>query len=119
MNVNETNLIQVGITLADEKGKTPKPVSTWQFNMKFDQTKDPQNTDSIQMLKNAGLDFEKHAKNGIDQYTFARFLKSFKIVENKKLTWVAFNSSFDFGYMIKILSEDSIAQLPDCKYKFL
>jgi CCR4-NOT transcription complex subunit 7/8 len=41
MNVNETNLIQVGITLADEKGKTPKPVSTWQFNMKFDKTKDP------------------------------------------------------------------------------
>ena len=34
--------------------------------MKFDESKDPHNIDSIQMLKNAGLDFEKHAKNGID-----------------------------------------------------
>jgi CCR4-NOT transcription complex subunit 7/8 len=28
--------IQIGITLSDENGKLPEPVSTWQFNFNFD-----------------------------------------------------------------------------------
>ena len=49
------------------------------------------------MLKSAGLDFEKHRKDGIDQYEFAKQLKSSGLIENKNLTWVAFNSSFDLS----------------------
>lgn len=36
---------------------------------------------------------------------------------NKKLTWVAFNSSFDFAYMVKLLQSET--DLPLCKYEFL
>jgi CCR4-NOT transcription complex subunit 7/8 len=65
-NVNELKIIQIGITVADERGRTPSPISTWQFNMHFDLQVDKHNTESIEMLKKAGLDFEKHAKDGIN-----------------------------------------------------
>jgi CCR4-NOT transcription complex subunit 7/8 len=38
-NVEETKLIQIGLTIADEKGNVPYPVCTWQFNFKFDLNK--------------------------------------------------------------------------------
>jgi CCR4-NOT transcription complex subunit 7/8 len=65
-NVDELKIIQIGITIADEKGRTPLPISTWQFNLKFDEREDAHNPESIEMLKKAGLDFDKHAKFGID-----------------------------------------------------
>ena len=34
-NVDLLKIIQVGLTLADEKGNFPQEVSTWQFNFKF------------------------------------------------------------------------------------
>ena len=35
VNVNLLKLIQLGITFFDAEGKTPHPISTWQFNFKF------------------------------------------------------------------------------------
>lgn len=35
-NVDILKIIQIGITLADENGKMPTPISTWQFNFDFD-----------------------------------------------------------------------------------
>jgi CCR4-NOT transcription complex subunit 7/8 len=35
-NVDKLKLIQVGITLSDDKGNMPHPTNTWQFNLKFD-----------------------------------------------------------------------------------
>ena len=35
-NVDELNLIQLGITLSDDEGNMPSPVNTWQFNLRFD-----------------------------------------------------------------------------------
>ena len=39
------------------------------------------------------------------------------LVKNSNLTWVAFNSFFDFAYMVKLLEGNS--ELPICKYEFL
>jgi CCR4-NOT transcription complex subunit 7/8 len=69
------------------------------------------------MLKEAGLDFEKHAKVGINHSVFVKSLKSSGLISNKNLTWVAFNSSFDFAYMIKMLDEQN--KLPNDRYEFL
>jgi DNA polymerase III alpha subunit (gram-positive type) len=38
---------------------------------------------------------------------------------NQNLTWVAFNSSFDFAYMVKLLDSNDEYMLPPCKYDFL
>jgi CCR4-NOT transcription complex subunit 7/8 len=40
-------VIQIGITLSDENGKTPEPVSTWQFNFSFDIDSDHKSMASI------------------------------------------------------------------------
>merc|ERR1719447_673830 len=50
-NVDMLKLIQVGITLMDEKGKTPEGISTWCFNFSFDLEKDMSSPDSIDLLK--------------------------------------------------------------------
>lgn len=59
------------------------------------------------MLKEAGLNFQKHAKVGINHEVFAKFLKGSGLIKNKNLTWVAFNSSFDFAYMVKMLDDQN------------
>ena len=35
-NVDELNLIQLGITLSDDEGNMPFPTNTWQFNLRYD-----------------------------------------------------------------------------------
>jgi hypothetical protein len=40
-------IIQVGITLSDENGNHPQPVSTWQFNFNFDLKNDVKSNASI------------------------------------------------------------------------
>lgn len=35
INVNELKVIQLGLTLADDNGNMPEPVSTWQFHFNF------------------------------------------------------------------------------------
>ncbi len=35
LNVDNLKMIQIGITLANELGEFPEPISTWQFNFKF------------------------------------------------------------------------------------
>lgn len=59
------------------------------------------------MLKEAGLNFAKHAKVGINHDVFSKFLKASHLIRNKNLTWVAFNSSFDFAYMVKMLDDQN------------
>jgi len=39
-NIDMTKIIQLGITLADENGNMPLPVSTWQFNFDFNEEKE-------------------------------------------------------------------------------
>lgn len=56
-NVEETKLIQIGLTIADEKGNVPYPVCTWQFNFKFDISKEKIVGQSHDLLKKAGVQF--------------------------------------------------------------
>jgi CCR4-NOT transcription complex subunit 7/8 len=58
-NVNELNLIQVGITLSNKEGVKPQPVNTWQFNLEFSLSKNKYSGDSINILKEAGIDFDQ------------------------------------------------------------
>ena len=87
--------------------------------MHFDVLNDVHKPDSIQLLKDAGLDFQKHAKMGINQEIFREYFINSGLVRNTKLTWIAFNSCFDFAFMIKILIGNYAQELPFCKYEFL
>lgn len=108
-NVDELKLIQVGITLADEQGNLPSPISTWQFNMKFNLTTEKYAAESINLLKEAGIDFDQLALKGIPEMRFAELLLSSGLVLNDDVQWITFHGAFDFGYLIKSLAN---AKLP-------
>jgi CCR4-NOT transcription complex subunit 7/8 len=58
-NVNDMNLIQIGITLSDPSGKKPEGTHTWQFNLEFFLENEKSSPDSICILKEAGIDFSE------------------------------------------------------------
>ncbi|KAL5699404.1 hypothetical protein ACHQM5_030313 [Ranunculus cassubicifolius] len=104
-NVDSTDIIQLGLTLKNPADNGVYDV--WGFNLKdFNLSRgDPHNPDSIKLLKQQGIDFEKNAKDGIDCKTFGKFLNLSGLFNKKRLvTWIGFHTPYDFGYMIKILS---------------
>jgi len=115
-NVDELKLIQLGITLYDHNGVLPEGICTWQFNFQFDLNNDIFAEDSINLLKNAGIDFEKHRTHGILHEEFAELLYGTGLVLMNNVTWLTFHSSYDFGYLIKQLLNQA---LPDTEEEFL
>lgn len=67
------------------------------------------------MLLNAGLDFDKHRKDGIDPSLFCELLWTSGIMLNDEVDWVTFHSSYDFGYMTKVATGEP---LPDTEHEF-
>lgn len=66
-NVDLLKIIQLGLTFLDDKGKLPESgPTTWQFNFKFNLTEDMYAEDSVDLLQNSGIQFEKHEQEGID-----------------------------------------------------
>lgn len=110
INVDQCKLIQLGITLFNEEGKTPPGECCWQFNFKFDKDNEKVFDDSIKVLINAGIDFDKHRKIGIDHADFAYYFLASGLVLNKEVTWICFHGSQDFGYMYRVLAN---TPLPD------
>ena len=105
LNVESTKLIQIGITLSDENGDYPKnyPYYTWQFNFKFDLEKDKFSEESINLLKNSGIDFENLKKNGIDFKDFAKELLNSSLILNPDVKWISFQGSYDFAYLLNLV----------------
>ena len=68
------------------------------------------------MLEKAGLNFSEHEKNGIPHETFAEYAYSSGLLLNPALKWVAFNSAFDFGYLLHMFTQ---TPLPDKEEEFL
>ena len=72
-NVEETKMIQIGLSIADEEGNVPLPTSTWQFNFKFDKDKDRIVDQSYDLLIKAGVRFDRLSTEGIDYSLFAEY----------------------------------------------
>ena len=102
-NVNMLKLIQLGLTFYNEKGETPKPFSTYQFNFRFNINSDIFAPDSIQLLIQSGIDFDKLSKFGIRHNKFAEIITMSGLVLNEDVRWICFHGSYDFAYLVKIL----------------
>ena len=117
-NVDNLKLIQLGITLTNEKGEFPKnyPYHTWQFNLEFDKNTELYRMNSINLLKECGIDFDKLKKKGIKHNIFAQYFMISNLVLNPDICWVSFQGSYDFGYLLKLLIN---TDLPDREEEFI
>ncbi|XP_064481179.1 CCR4-NOT transcription complex subunit 7-like isoform X2 [Ornithodoros turicata] len=107
-NVDLLKIIQLGLTFLDDHGNTPPGHSTWQFNFKFSLTEDMYAQDSIDLLTNSGIQFKKHDEEGIDPYEFAQLLMTSGVVLSEHVKWLSFHSGYDFGYMLKLLTNQEL-----------
>lgn len=106
-NVDLLRMIQLGLTFFDERGN---PKATWQFNFRFNLREDMFAQDSIDLLINSGIIFERHAEEGIDPFEFAELLVTSGIVINERIHWLCFHAGYDFGYLLKMLTEERIPE---------
>ena len=114
-NVDKLKLIQLGITLTNEKGEYPKnyPYHTWQFNLEFDKNIELYRANSINLLKECGIDFDKLKKRGIKHNIFAQYFMISNLVLNPDIYWISFQGSYDFGYLLKLLINTDLPERED------
>ncbi|PKI83290.1 CCR4-NOT core DEDD RNase subunit [Malassezia vespertilionis] len=103
-NVDLLHLIQIGLTICDADGNLPPDTCTWQFNFHFDLEEDMCAPDSLELLTKAGLDFERHARFGIDLEHFGERLITSGLALLDNVRWISFHSGYDFGYLLKVVT---------------
>ena len=114
-NVDLLKLIQLGLTFSDEHGNLPtcgtERYCVWQFNFReFNLNEDVFAHDSIELLKQSGIDFKKNTEKGVDALRFSELLMSSGIVLNSSVHWVTFHSGYDFGYLLKLLTSKNLPE---------
>ncbi|GLJ13364.1 hypothetical protein SUGI_0210720 [Cryptomeria japonica] len=112
-NVNLLKLIQLGFTFSDKNGNLPKcgtnQECVWQFNFReFNSHIDKHNIFSIEMLKKCGIDFQRNEQFGIDSKVFRDLFMSSRVVLNENVLWISFQGKYDFGYLIKLLTNQDL-----------
>ena len=114
-NVDKLKLIQLGITLTNDKGEYPNnsPYHTWQFNLEFNKDTELYKDESMDMLKKCGINFDKLKKKGIKHNIFAQYFMVSNLVLNPDVHWVSFHGSYDFGYLLKLLINSDLPQTED------
>ena len=115
LNCDMLKIIRLGVTFADDAGNLPEPCHTWQFNFSFRLDEDIHAPESIELLRNSGIDFDRFARDGIDLLRFGEMLTTSGLVCNEGVKWVSFHSGYDFGYLLRVLTN---SPLPESEREF-
>lgn len=107
-NVDSLKPIQIGFSFANPKGERPDTCYTWQFNLHFDVETDKYQSDSLQLLKDAQIQFDKLPIDGIKINELSDGLLLIGLPVNPKIVWLSFHGSFDFAYLTKILTGERL-----------
>ena len=67
-------------------------------------SKDDYHPASIDLLKRHGINFDKLNRQGIKLNDFAEYFMGSGLVCNQEIRWVVFHGSFDFGYLLKVVT---------------
>lgn len=89
-------------------GKFNKLDYCWQMCSNYICSEDMYAQDSIDLLQNSGIQFKKHEEDGIDPLDFAELLMSSGIVLMDNIKWLCFHSGYDFGYLLKVLTDQHL-----------
>lgn len=101
-NVNNLQPIQLGVAVAGEDGSL---YGVWSFNLQFDVAVDLHTEASVAFLTAAGVDFPRHATEGIDPALVGRRLAASPLVgrSGSRPRWITFQGWYDFGYLLKLI----------------
>lgn len=102
-NVDLLRPIQVGLAVATEDGMV---LGAWSFNLHFDLAKDLHTDSAVAFLRAAGLDFARHAAEGIDSALLGQLLAASPFMGNIRYppAWITFSGFCDLGYLMKLLT---------------
>jgi CCR4-NOT transcription complex subunit 7/8 len=113
LNVNLLRVVQIGLTLGDASRNV---CGTWQFNFRFSPSEDIHTAEAIRIFEKANPDFPRFARDGIDVVDFSHLLLASGLVMAGDIVWVAFHGSYDFAYLLKMLTG---GPLPAAEDEFL
>merc|ERR1719199_1363046 len=105
--------IQVGFAILDSDGTLQ---GVWSFNLQFDAASDLCTDVAVNFLLSAGVDLPRHALEGINPRVFGFRISSSTMFKRSSAThrlWVAFSGSYDFAYLLKLLTAKPLPQEPD------
>ncbi|KAH7420977.1 hypothetical protein KP509_13G034000 [Ceratopteris richardii] len=109
-NVDIMKLIQVVITLIDNRGQLPMidgAYCIWQLNLRnFDLRTDRYVKSSIELLRNSGIDFERNRRDGLASRTLGSLLRKHGLVFNPRIRYVCYQGDYDFAYLHKAVTGD-------------
>lgn len=108
-NVDRLRPIQLGMAIASLDGEL---LGVWSFNLRFDVDVDLHSAKSVAFLRAAGIDFPRHAAEGIEASVFGERLAASDLVgwHARAPCWVTFAGFYDFGYLLRMLTRDKLPQ---------
>lgn len=105
-NVNIMRPIQVGAAIATASGEV---LGSWSFNLRFDVLEDHHSEAAITLLAAAGIDFPRHATEGIDPTSFGEALAASPMVDTAEgPLLITFNGQHDLGYLVRLLTQQAL-----------
>ncbi|KAF3778337.1 putative CCR4-associated factor 1-like protein 11 [Nymphaea thermarum] len=121
-NVDGLKVIQVGLALFDAWGRLPfsrgNRAVVWQFNLSdFDPACDRHSPSAVEFLKENGIDLEATRRQGIKSTRLCREFWGAGLLANRRLVWLCFHGSYDFGYMLKLIEGGK--PLPLTRHEFM
>ena len=66
--------------------------------------------ESVDLLLNSGLQFDRHEREGIEPIHFAEMLMVSGIVLLDNVKWLSFHSGYDFGYLLSMLTNTNLPE---------
>lgn len=108
MNVDKLKPIQIGLSFTNAGGKAPEKASVWQFHMKFDLERDFIQPESLSLLIDSKIPFDRLPLEGICANKLSDGLLFSGLPLNTEIVWICFHGSYDFAYLIKILSGEPL-----------
>lgn len=103
-NVDGLKMIQLGITLFDNRAAASSS-SSWQINLAdFDADVDPHSEPSVELLKKSGIDFDRFRREGVRGDELAELLPAALFGTPIGTRWITFHGLYDVAYLVKLIT---------------